>query len=107
MPCPVQTSISVIGGKWKPGILYRFRDRTMRLSEMRREMPWVSEAVLVRMLRELEADGLISRHDHGTWPRRVDYALTEYGKTVIPVLDAIASWGADHIERNGAGRAEG
>jgi DNA-binding HxlR family transcriptional regulator len=105
MPCPVQTSISVIGGKWKPGILYRFRDRTMRLSEMRREMPWVSEAVLVRMLRELEADGLISRHDHGTWPRRVDYALTEYGKTVIPVLDAIASWGDGpyRAERRGGG----
>jgi len=99
MPCPVQTSIAVIGGKWKPGILYRFRDRSLRLSEMRREMPWVSEAVLVRMLREMEADGLISRHDHGTWPRRVDYALTEYGKTVIPILDAIAGWGDDHLRR--------
>lgn len=100
MPCPVQTAVTVIGGKWKPGILYRFRDRTLRLSEMRREMPWVAEGVLVRTLRELEADGLIRRHDHGTWPRRVDYRLTEYGRSVIPVLDAIAAWGEGHIARN-------
>ena len=101
MSCPVQTSVAVIGGKWKPGILYRFGDRTLRLSELRREMPWVSEAVLVRTLRELEADGLVARHDHGTWPRRVDYRLTEYGRTVIPVLDAVAAWGEGHIARNG------
>lgn len=99
MPCCVQTAIAVMGGKWKPGILYRLADRRMRLSEMRREMPWISEAVLVRCLREMQADGLILRHDYGTKPARVDYRLSDYGETVLPVLHGIAAWGEAHLTR--------
>ncbi len=98
--CPVQTAVSVMGGKWKPGLLYRLRQGTYRLSELKRHMPWISEKVLIRQLRELEADGLVLRHDHGTKPPRVDYSLTEYGQTLGPLLDEMCRWGGGHIDRS-------
>ena len=98
-PCPIQTAVSVMGGKWKPGILYRLQGGTFRLSELRRQMPWISEKVLIRQLRELEADGIVRRHDHGEVPPRVDYALTDYGQTLRPLLDAICAWGEGHVAR--------
>jgi DNA-binding HxlR family transcriptional regulator len=89
--CPIQAAVAVMGGKWKPGILYRLRDGPYRLSEMRRRMPWISERVLIRQLKELEAAGVVARRDHRETPPRVDYALTEHGRTVTPVLDRMAA----------------
>lgn len=99
--CPIQTAIAVMGGKWKPGILYRLQEGTFRLSELRRAMPWISEKVLIRQLRELEADGIVARRDHGTVPPHVDYSLTAYGRTLRPLLAEICRWGEDHIARTG------
>jgi DNA-binding HxlR family transcriptional regulator len=98
--CPVQTAVSVMGGKWKPGLLYRLRQGPYRLSELRRHMPWISEKVLIRQLRELEADGIVLRHDHHEKPPRVDYSLTEYGQTLGPLLDEMCRWGGGHLDRS-------
>ena len=100
--CPIQTAVEVMGGKWKPGILSRLRDRTLRFGELRREMPWMSERVLIRQLKELVRDGIVTRTDHGEMPPRVDYRLTAYGETLAPVLDAMGRWGRVHLGRQGA-----
>ena len=99
--CPIQTAVEVMGGKWKPGILSRLRGRTVRFGQLRREMPWISERVLIRQLKELVADGVVARTDHGEMPPRVDYALTPYGDTLGPVLDAMGVWGQQHLRPNG------
>jgi DNA-binding HxlR family transcriptional regulator len=96
-PCPVQTAIGIVGGKWKAGILFRLQGGPMRLSALLREMPWISERVLIRQLKELVEVGVVDRHDHRTLPPRVDYALTPYGETLAPILRAIGDWGAAHL----------
>ncbi|MEN0087254.1 MAG: helix-turn-helix domain-containing protein [Pseudomonadota bacterium] len=96
--CPVQTSVEIIGGKWKPGLLYRMKSGPLRLSELRRQMPWVSERVLIRQLKELVTDGILERRDYGEVPPRVDYRLTKYGWTVVPLVGALAEWGAVHLK---------
>ena len=97
--CPVKAAVDAIGGKWKPGILFRLLEGSWRLSELRRDMPWISERVLIRQLRELEADGIVLRHDHGEMPPRVDYALTAYGRTLEPLLTEMGRWGEAHLVR--------
>jgi len=97
-PCPVQTTVSVIGGKWKPGIVFRLQGRTCRFSVLRREMPWISERVLIRQLKELEADGVIARKDYHEVPPRVEYSLSEYGETLRPLLREVAAWGEAHLK---------
>jgi DNA-binding HxlR family transcriptional regulator len=94
--CPVQVTVEAMGGKWKPGILSRLRGGRLRLSEMRRQMPWISERVLIRQLKELQAAGLVTRVDHGTMPPHTDYGLSEHGRTLGPLLDEMARWGAAH-----------
>jgi DNA-binding HxlR family transcriptional regulator len=97
-PCPVQTAIGIVGGKWKAGILFRLQGGPLRLSQLLREMPWISERVLIRQLKELVEVGVVSRHDHRVIPPRVDYRLTDYGQTLAPILAAIGSWGQAHLE---------
>lgn len=101
-PCPIKRATDLFGGKWKPGLLYRLENGAKRYSELRREMPWLSERVLTRALRELEADGLITRRAHGPPPARVDYALSAEGRTLGPVLAAICQWGEARIAREQA-----
>ncbi|MEO0497787.1 MAG: helix-turn-helix domain-containing protein [Pseudomonadota bacterium] len=104
--CPVQTSVDIIGGKWKPGLLYRLKGGPLRLSELRRQMPWVSERVLIRQLKELVTDGILERRDYGEIPPRVDYRLTKYGWSVVPLVEALADWGAVHLKtKSGPSRA--
>jgi DNA-binding HxlR family transcriptional regulator len=97
-PCPVQTAIGIVGGKWKAGILFRLQRGPMRLSQLLREMPWISERVLIRQLKDLVEVGVVHRHDHRTLPPRVDYSLTDYGATLAPILAAIGAWGQAHID---------
>ncbi|ROU03675.1 winged helix-turn-helix transcriptional regulator [Histidinibacterium lentulum] len=94
IPCPMRIATETMGGRWRPGILWRLMDGPMRYGELRRGMPWISEKILIRHLRDLEAAGLILRTDHGTQPPQVDYRLTEAGQTLGPVLTAMAAWGA-------------
>ena len=94
--CPMQTANRVFGGKWKPGILFRLADRTHRFGELKRDMPWVSERVLIRLLKELVDDGIVRRKDFRTVPPHVEYSLTDHGDTLVPLIRGIADWGLAH-----------
>lgn len=95
--CPVHASVDVIGGKWKPCILYRLQNGTFRFGELKKQMPWISEKMLIRQLKELQSDGIVLRRDYGEVPPRVDYQLTEYGQTVVPLMRVLADWGKTHL----------
>jgi Predicted transcriptional regulators len=99
VPCPMRIATETFGGRWKPGILWRLVDGPRRYGELRRDMPWISEKILIRHLRELEDSGLVQRTDHGTLPPRVDYRLTDHGAELAPTLRAMAAWGAQHAAR--------
>lgn len=91
--CPVSLCLSVLGGKWKPVILYCIAGGVDRFGAMQRAVPNVTKQMLTKQLRELEADGLISRTVFAQVPPRVDYALTEAGRSVLPVVEAMRDWG--------------
>jgi DNA-binding HxlR family transcriptional regulator len=98
--CPVTTAIGIIAGKWKPTILCELRDGARRFSDLKREVPGISEKVLSAHLRDLEADGIVSRrefYDGGVLA--TEYAFTDYGLTLKPILTALAEWGARHQRR--------
>lgn len=95
--CPVTATIGLIGGRWKTIILYILSDHTRRFGEIAARMPSISRKVLTEQLKELEADGLISRTQYKEIPPRVDYALTELGKSLRPILNDIADWGKEKV----------
>jgi DNA-binding HxlR family transcriptional regulator len=95
--CPVTTAIAVIAGKWKPTILCEIRDGARRFSDLRRDIAGISEKVLSQHLRDLEADGIVARREfHEGAVLATEYAFTEYGRTLIPALNALAEWGLKH-----------
>jgi DNA-binding HxlR family transcriptional regulator len=99
--CPVERTLSVIGGRWKLLILFHLRDGKRRFNELRRLMPGVTQRMLTQHLRELEADGVISRTIHPVVPPHVDCAFTPLGRPLLPILDAMTAWG-DRDEVRGA-----
>jgi DNA-binding HxlR family transcriptional regulator len=102
--CPVEAALDVIGGKWKALILWWLQERTWRFAELRRQIPGITEKMLTRQLRELEADGIVARRVYPTVPPRVEYSLTAYGRSLKRALSAICDWGRNHMERIGAGQ---
>src|SRR4051812_30290786 len=99
--CAVELAIDVVGGKWRTVILAHLKEGVHRYGELRRRMPDVSEKMLVQRLRELQADGLVARHEHDTVPPQVEYRLTEEGKSLAPVLQSLYDWGTARAERTG------
>jgi DNA-binding HxlR family transcriptional regulator len=97
--CAVELAVDVIGGKWRPVILAHLKEGVHRYGELRRRMPDVTEKMLTQRLRELEADGLIARRDLGPNPPHVEYALTEEGRSLAPVLQALYDWGTARAAR--------
>lgn len=102
--CSVELALQVIGGKWKPIILWHLRTgEKQRFGELRRRMPNVTQKMLTQQLRELESDGMILRKVHPQVPPKVEYSLTELGASVLPVLDQLSRWGtlfeAEHPAR--------
>lgn len=91
--CPVETSLSVIGGKWKGIILYRLLDGTKRFSQLKRLIPAITHRTLTLQLRELERDGIVSRKVFAEVPPHVEYTLTPFGESIRPVIDALQQWG--------------
>ena len=92
-PCPVAFATRVIGGKWKPRIVWALiRTPTLRFSELRRACPPISDRILSRELKELEAAGLLRREQQPGLPPRTDYELTELGSTLKPMMAAMADW---------------
>ena len=95
--CPVEAALAVIGGKWKGVILYHLESRVYRFNELKRLMPGVTQRMLTKQLRELESDGLIIRTVFPEVPPKVEYALSSYGATLAPVIQALQTWGIEHL----------
>lgn len=94
--CPVETTLTLIGDKWKVLILRDLRGGTKRFGELRRSLSGISQKVLTSNLRDMESSGLISREVFPEVPPRVEYALTDLGESMTPILDAMASWGEEY-----------
>jgi len=93
-PCTLSVAMDLIGGKWKAVILYHLKDTDRRYNELRKEMPAVTERTLSLQLKQLEEDDLISRQVYGKKPPvKVVYGLTDFGRSCIPLLEAITGWG--------------
>jgi DNA-binding HxlR family transcriptional regulator len=90
--CPVTYTLSKIGGRWKPIILFNLMDGEKRYSELKRSIPPITEKMLIQHLKELEADGLIERKVFPVVPPHVEYNLTPSGKELKPILKAMAGW---------------
>lgn len=95
----VEATLDVIGGKWKPVILCHLGGRTLRTGKLCQLMPDVSQRVLTRQLRELEADNIVQRKVYNQVPPKVEYSLTEEGKSLRNILLAMSNWGKDKVER--------
>lgn len=96
--CPVDATISLIGGKYKAEILWHLKGATLSYSELHRKIPKATDKMLAQQLRELERDGLVSREVYPVVPPRTEYSLTAEGETLYPVLDAMCDWGARYID---------
>ncbi len=97
--CPVEATLGVIGGKWKPLILWQLKEETLRYNALQQTLPGISPRMLTKQLRELEKDGLVNRYMYPEIPPRVEYSLTDFGKTIIPVLESLAQWGIEFIDQ--------
>lgn len=94
--CPLLATLNVIGGKWKPIILHMLSSGTMRFGMLKKNIPPVSQKMLTQQLRELEADGIISRRVYAEVPPKVEYSLTVKGATLIPILEKLYAWGQEN-----------
>jgi DNA-binding HxlR family transcriptional regulator len=100
--CPVEVTLDLIGGKWKPLILWHLKERdVLRNGELRRLIPAITQKMLTQQLRQLEADGLVHRDQYPGVPPRVEYSLTAYGGELQAMLDLFCDWGATHARRAG------
>ncbi|MFD2823530.1 winged helix-turn-helix transcriptional regulator [Lacinutrix iliipiscaria] len=99
-PCCASLTMGVIGGKWKTVILYHLINKTLRYNELRKEMPTVTERTLSLQLKTLEDDGIVKRKVYTSKPPlKVEYSLTDFGKTLIPIIQSIADWGVYVVEQ--------
>ena len=98
--CPVEATVKIMGGKYKPVILWNLADGKMRYGQIHSVIPAVTDKVLTQQLREMERDGLISRKVYPQVPPKTEYSLTDFGKTLMPVLDAMCNWGRDYLEQS-------
>lgn len=94
--CPVEITLDVIGGKWKGMVLHRLMQGSARFNELRRALPNVTQRMLTRQLRELEADGVIRRKVYAQVPPKVEYSLTECGRCLEPLLQMMGQWGEQY-----------
>jgi DNA-binding HxlR family transcriptional regulator len=97
----VQATLKVLGGKWKLLILWHLKDSARRYSELKRLIPEITEKMMIQQLRELESDGIVIRNTLSEMPPKVEYAFTDYGRTLIPVFQPLCEWGKEHLERIG------
>ena len=91
--CPVATAVSLIGGKWKLLIIRNLKERPWLFNELQRDIEGISQKVLTDSLRQMIDDGLVYRYDYQEMPPKVEYGLTELGKEMLPIIDALADFG--------------
>lgn len=99
--CPVETTLMLIGDKWKVLILRDLMEGTKRFGELKKSIGTASQKVLTAQLRDMEDKGLLTRKVYAEVPPRVEYTLTETGYSLKPILDSMVAWGTDYQRRNG------
>ncbi len=98
---PVEFAMDRIGGTWKMPILWRLKDRIFRFGELRKDIPHISDKMLTTQLRELEADGFVDRKVYPVVPPKVEYSITDKGRTAIPIIETIRNYGLDLMKEAG------
>ena len=96
--CSLEAALDVIGGKGKPHILWKIKDTPLRFMAIQEKLPAISQKMLTRQLRALETDRLVSRTEYPNKPPRVEYALTERGESVIPILASLKEWAEEKLK---------
>lgn len=99
--CPVKLTTDVIGGKWKPLILFYLESGTKRFGELRKLIPGMTKKMLTQHLRDLERDEIIRRKVYAVVPPKVEYSLTKHGESLKPILKLMSAWGTKHRKRYG------
>ena len=97
--CPLTAAFAAIGGKWKLIIIYWLAESPKHFAALRKAMPGISQKVLTQQLRELVNDGIVNRQPKGAVPAPVEYSLSEYGRSVLPLVEDVRLWGRGHLER--------
>src|SRR6202047_1949447 len=104
--CGLEAALAVVGGKWKPLVLWHRTSGPRRFGELRRLVTGISEKMLIQQLREMQADGIVARKDFREIPPRVEYSLTEFGVSLTDALLPLNDWGRKHMGRIEAARAD-
>ena len=104
--CGLDAALDVIGGKWKVLILWHLREDALRFGELKRNVIGISEKMLIHNLKELEIDEIVTRHDFKEVPPRVEYAMTDFGRSLLEALTPLCTWGSDHMARIEARKEE-
>lgn len=97
--CPLTAALAALGGKWKMIIVYWLAESTKHFAALRQVMPGISQKVLTEQLKELVSDGIVERQPKGAIPAPVEYSLTDYGRSVLPLVEDVRLWGRTHLER--------
>jgi DNA-binding HxlR family transcriptional regulator len=98
--CPLTAALAAIGGKWKLIIVYFLAESPKHFAALRQAIPGISQKVLTQQLRELVSDGIVLREPKGAVPAPVEYSLSEYGRSVLPLVENVRLWGRAHMERS-------
>lgn len=97
--CSMELTLDLIGGKWKSLILWNLGDETLRFSTLKKTMPRITQKMLTQQLRELENTGLVKRYIYTQIPPKVEYSLTEAGKSLLPILSTMCQWGLNYANK--------
>ncbi|WP_182188146.1 winged helix-turn-helix transcriptional regulator [Pectinatus frisingensis] len=99
--CPVEAVVNLIGGKYKTVILWHLINNTLRFNQLQKQIPQATPKMLTQQLRELEHDGIVNRKVYPVVPPKTEYSLSQFGLSLIPVLDSMRKWGVEYIKSAG------
>jgi DNA-binding HxlR family transcriptional regulator len=95
--CPILNALNILGGKWRLPILWYLSNKSLRYNELKRHLPEITNIMLTRSLKDLEAHGLVSRVQYSEIPPHVEYLLAEQGKKLVPAMTCLQEWGKEQI----------
>jgi DNA-binding HxlR family transcriptional regulator len=98
--CPIEVTLDLIGGKYKSLILWLLLDKTMRFNEIKKQLPSATQKMLTQQLRDLENDGIVIRKVYAEIPPKVEYSLSDFGKSLKPILESMCAWGIDYFKQD-------